>query len=247
MSKIIKNTISPIRREPIRLTLKSITKKVEEPKEMIINYEQLILDAQNKAEQIIREAERQKEIIMASIEEAKQNIEIERNQIMEEAREEGFKQGFQAGQEAGYTEYKEKINSAKEIIQLTKEEFEKKLEAANETILMIAMKVAEKILVKQLNEHPNDFLNIVQQVIDEVKEYPEVKIFVPPSQYDLVRKNKEEFQQLFTTNVELYVLPDHNLEPYGVHVESSSGKIDASITTQVEQLKMRLLDFIRED
>jgi len=247
LSKVIKNTSSPIIRDPIRLTLKTIEQKVEEPKEEDINYEQLILDAQNKAQEIIQEAEKEKEKIMATLEEARQNLELERVKVMEEAKEQGFNEGYKAGKQDGYSEFEAKINSAKEIIQLTKDEFEKKIDSANEVILTIAMKVAEKILVKELSKNENDYLNIVQEAIDEVKEYPEVKIYVPPSQYDLVRKNKEEFQELFTMNVELYVIPDHHLEPYGVQVESSSGKIDASITTQVEQLKMRLLDFIRED
>lgn len=247
MSKVIKSRYSPFQCEPLRLTLKEIKREEEMQEHSENQSKQMELNAYEQAERIIQEAQIKKEQIVQEIEKEKQQWEKERERLKEKAKKAGYEEGFQAGKEAGLKQYEEMIHHAKEVIHLAKLDYHNKLESSAETILLIAMKAAEKIIQTKLEEQPERFLNIVHSVMEEVKENPEVKICVHPKHYELVVQNREELQSLFTMDIELYIIPDHKLGTFAVEVESTSGKIDASVSTQVEQLKIQLLDLIRED
>ncbi len=233
--------------EPIKLVLKALeVQKHDQQEKEQTNDKNDLKKAKEEAETILKKAYEERASCLAEIDELRNNWQKEREAFIQEAQKIGYDEGFHAGEKAGFQAYEAAIKKVEHIMEVAKTDYVKKIESAEEQIVLLAMKAAEKIVKTTLAEEPKKFQSIVKAVIEEVKDYPEVKIFVHPEQYEFILFHKEEFEQLFTKVVDLFIIPDAKLKPFSVHVESTSGKIDASIETQIEQLKNKLLDFMKE-
>lgn len=250
LSRVIKSGHAWSLHKPHKLTIRTIQIQEEfaasDQKENT-QRSQFLEAAHLEAEKILEKAEEEKTRLLKEIEKEREAWQEEKARLIEEARKEGYQDGFEKGKKDGLQEYENVIESARQVVQLSKKDYEKKIEASEETIIEIAVKVAEKIIAANLKREPELFTGLVREVICEVKEYPEVKIYVHPDKYEFMLEQKEELMELFTTKTELYIFPDVNLPENGICVESPFGKIDASIDTQLEQLKSKLLNIVRED
>ncbi|MFS1518373.1 flagellar assembly protein FliH [Bacillus sp. SCS-151] len=209
--------------------------------------QQLITDAKQEAKELLENANKQLKQVNEEIEQTKQAWLKEKQQLEAEAKETGYKAGFQSGEEAGYTEYSEKLSEAKHIVSLTKKDYHEILDSAEEKMLLIGIKVAERILGETLDGDEGQFVHIVKRALKEVKEHTDIKIYVHPSQYDLVISRKNELLDLLNHMTELYIYPDEDRKETGCIIESSFGKIDASVDSQLEEIKAKLIELLVEE
>ncbi|MGX1900342.1 flagellar assembly protein FliH [Thermolongibacillus altinsuensis] len=204
----------------------------------------LVEEAKQQAQHIRHEAEAYYQSVQQQILQEQQAWEQEKQQWIEKAQREGYERGLQQGKEEGLQQYQQLLNQAKRVIDSANQQFYDMLQSADETILLVALKVAERIIGERLNENKEHFLSLVKQVIKEVREHEEVKIYVHPSYYDLLIRQKDELKALFSQEAHLFIYPDQDLPETGCVVESPFGRIDASVDTQLEQLKAQLLERI---
>ncbi|WP_339174366.1 flagellar assembly protein FliH [Anoxybacillus sp. FSL W8-1294] len=217
----------------------------EQPAETMMQHAQMLIEqAEQQAANIRQEADMYYASVQQQIAEERRKWEEERNEWINEARQEGYAVGLEQGREEGFQQYMEAIREAKKIAQSANEQFYHMLQSADETILLVACKVAERIIGERLAENKEHFLGLVKQVIQEVREHEEVKIYVHPAYYDVVVRQKEELKALFSQDVHLFIYPDETLAETSCIVESPFGRIDASVDTQLEQLKQQLLERI---
>ncbi|MGG3956062.1 flagellar assembly protein FliH [Bhargavaea massiliensis] len=217
----------------------------EQHEEATIQHVQMMIEqAEQQAANIRQEADMYYASVQQQIAEEQRKWEEERNEWINEARQEGYVVGLEQGRQDGLQQYMEAIREAKQIVQSANEQFYHILQSADETILLVACKVAERIIGERLAENKEHFLGLVKQVIKEVREHEEVKIYVHPAYYDVVVRQKEELKALFSQDVHLFIYPDETLAETSCIVESPFGRIDASVDTQLEQLKQQLLERI---
>ncbi|WP_458413902.1 flagellar assembly protein FliH [Schinkia sp. CFF1] len=264
MSKIIKSSFAQLEEGQKRiLSLRPFSKDFryfeEGSTNEIINKTSNIQEVDEKAEEIIREAEKEAINIlknaenklhemMHQIEIEKQNWDTEKEHWIEMAKNEGYEEGLNLGKQDGFNEYKTFIDLAKETVSLSKQDYEKNVEQAEMTILHLGLKTAEKIIGFTLDVNPEAFMNLVKRVIKEVKDHQDVQIHVHPLYYDLLISQKEEIKAFFTNPItELYIIPDDELEQTDCVIESSFGRIDASIDTQLHEIKMKLIQILEGD
>jgi flagellar assembly protein FliH len=202
---------------------------------------QIILEnAKVEAETLKREAKLYYENVQRQILQEKENWEDEKQQLVEMARKEGYEIGLQQGHQDGLAQYHQLIEQARQIVESANNEYYRQVEAANETILLIGLKVAEKILNAHLNENDEHFVSLVKRAIREAREHSEVKIYVHPTYYDAVISQKDELKEIFNQEVDLFIYPDAQLPEHGCIIESPFGRIDASVDTQLQQIKEKL-------
>ncbi|EPZ39243.1 flagellar assembly protein H [Anoxybacillus ayderensis] len=217
----------------------------EQHDEAMTAHAQMIIEqAEQEAENIRQEADMYYASVQQQMEEERRRWEEERDQWVNEARQEGYAVGLEQGRQDGLQQYMEAIREAKQIVQSANEQFYHMLQSADETILLVACKVAERIIGERLAENKEHFLGLVKQVIKEVREHEEVKMYVHPTYYDVVIRQKDELKALFSQDVHLFIYPDDTLAETSCIVESPFGRIDASVDTQLEQLKLQLLERI---
>jgi flagellar assembly protein FliH len=210
------------------------------------DYETIMKQVKQEAAQIKQEAEQYYESVRRQVLKAKEEWRIEKEQLVQSAREEGYHAGFEHGRQEALQHYEQLIAEARHITELANAQFYEQINASAETILRIGIKVAERILGETLGKEHDYFLSLVKRVLQEVREQTEVTIYVHPLSYETVAKQKEELKSLFPHEVDLFIHPDDQLQEYGCIIETPFGRIDASVDTQLMQIKEKLAARMKE-
>ncbi|MBE4908730.1 flagellar assembly protein FliH [Bacillus luteolus] len=206
--------------------------------------EAIIQEAQRKAEHLLSSAKLDLEKTLEEIENQKLKWDSEKQELQALAKKEGYSYGLAEGKQEGLDEYKTLIAEAREIIDISKQEYSTLINSSEETILKIGLKVAKKIITKELNDNNEDFLLIVRKAIKEVSEYTQIQIQVHPRYFELLLNQKEELRNLFNKETELSIYPNEELQETGCVIESSFGRIDASVDSQLIEIKHKLLSLL---
>ncbi|MBP1949123.1 flagellar assembly protein FliH [Virgibacillus litoralis] len=173
----------------------------------------------------------------AEIEKAKENWEIEREKYIKQAQDEGYKKGFELGKQEGQDQYKELLTNANKIVESATKDYHSTIDQSDETILELAIHVAEKIIKKELNENPESFIQIVNTAIKEIKDQSELSIYLHPNNYELVMKQKDEIVQLVDKDLNVSFYINDQLKEDSCLIEHPFGRIDASIDVQLQELR----------
>lgn len=208
--------------------------------EEILHAEKQLEDLQQQKEQLLKE-------IAEEIAREKENWQIEKASYIDQANKEGYKAGFALGKEESFAEYKEKINQANLIIKSAQEEFYSVVEQSEQKIIDLAIHTAEKIINKEISNHPKSFLSIVTKAMEEIKDQPSVSIYLHPNNYEFVFKEKNELREVLDgdTNVEIYI--DQQINENGCLIKHSFGEIDASVDTQLDKIHDVLTEISMEN
>ncbi|MFD2443521.1 flagellar assembly protein FliH [Bacillus sp. CGMCC 1.16607] len=208
--------------------------------------EEILADVQLEAEAIKRHAIEEAENIRFQIEQDKLFWEEEKQRLIIAAQNDGFEQGLLQGRDQGLTEYQELIQSAHEVVVASKNEYQKQVESADQTILNIAMSVAEKILNKKL-EDQEQFFPIVKRALIEAKNYREIQLHIHPTHYGFLLSHKDELMGLFPRETDFYLYPNDSLTEWSCVIESSNGRIDASVDSQLIEIKKKLQEMMESE
>ncbi|MCA0983330.1 flagellar assembly protein FliH [Halobacillus yeomjeoni] len=216
-----------------------IVQQKQEAQEIMDQADGELEQAREAAEKMLAEAEDQ-------IKNARQNWEEERQNLVKEAKEEGYVAGLQQGKDQGYEEYLEKLSQANDIIGQAKEEHRSIVNASQESIAEIALRCAEKILAMQIQEDPQSFFSLVKKATKEVQDQPDVTIYVHPDQFETVNIQREELKMVTDTKTDVSILVKEDLRPMSCIIESPFGRVDAGIDSQLNELRQKIFEMIDE-
>lgn len=227
-----------------------IIKSTERPAE---NVEQLkdaavikgsVYDAAAEARRIIERAKEQAAQIVASaqpeidarwaeldrerdrLNEERHLIEEERQAALEQAREEGYREGFA------------KMNEM--IFDLT----EKKREVftqAEADIIRLSIRVAARIIGRELRQHPDTIADIVTQAIQTVRNQTKITVRVNPDDLDSLAKSRDQVMGRIGQSKIVDFQSDVKVQPGGCIIESEAGTVNAQLKTQLEVMEKVLL------
>ena len=209
-----------------------------------IDVQAAVQEAQQQAKEIINHAKQEADLLHQHMEEQRQAFAIEKDRIANQAREEGFSAGLHEGREKGYLEYSAIIQSAKSVVDSAKHDYRMHIDSSEREILELGLKVAEKILGVKITNNEEEFLSIVKRALKEARDNQEVQLHVHPNHYDFLLANKEELIMLFPKEVNFYIYPNDELSESGCLIESESGRIDASVDSQLEEIKRKLIELL---
>ncbi|MDQ0159095.1 flagellar assembly protein FliH [Alkalibacillus salilacus] len=197
--------------------------------------ENKLAEAKQQAEQIINDAQSQ-------INQEREQFEQEKETAYKQAHEQGYQEGFQKGEEQGEAQYNELIEKANSVLEKANLDYHEQVKSAEDSILLIAMKAAEKIVRQYLQEDESRLMPIIQEAIEEVSDQPEIKVYVHATQYQMVLDHKESLQEMLNNYSTLSIYPKKSIEEFGCVIETEQGQIDISIDTQLNELKRTLLN-----
>lgn len=229
------------------ISIKYIASNLEEDLESQQVKQRLVENATNEANAIKQQAMEELERVRQQIHLEQQNWETEKVQLMEEANAQGFAKGMEQGKQAGYQDFLEHIQLSKSIVHSSKEDYQKYLYSAEKKILDLGIKIAEKILNKKIEEKEAYFFSLVKKVLKETRNQKEIQLHVNPIHYQYLLSEKEELLSLFPVQPNLFIFPDENLLQNDCMIETSTGRIDASVDTQLSMIKQKLLDFLESE
>ncbi|MDA7025864.1 flagellar assembly protein FliH [Bacillus sp. CLL-7-23] len=242
LSNIIKQRLSSIPEEKRRtISIKEVKASKEEEELLGEPDPQLLLhQAKQEANQLLEKANLELEQTRRQIDEEKTNWDTERQALIEQAKKEGFEAGFEHGKADAHKTYQSYLENANAIVSSARQDYEEKIEQSAEEIITLAVSLAKKVW----HQKPDDkaaFIELVKQVLSEIKEFDDISIYVDPEYYEMVRSQKNELQQLLQYGTHLAIYADEKAVKGTCYIETAFGRIDASIDTQLEQLKQKLL------
>ncbi|WP_158211772.1 flagellar assembly protein FliH [Alkalihalobacterium alkalinitrilicum] len=207
---------------------------------------QLIEQAEQQAQLIIQQAENAANQGRDEIELERQHVYNELEQLKEQTRQQGYEDGFQQGLEAGELQYRETIEQAIQIIEASKKDYHEVIEQAQPTIIDLAFTISQKIIGNAVRNEEEAWLTLVKEAILEVRDQDEVKVYVHPDWYERTLYHKSELLSLLSHTEQLFIYPDLQLQENGCVIETSYGRIDASMDSQLTELKHLLHEKLKE-
>ncbi|MFD6438718.1 flagellar assembly protein FliH [Peribacillus sp. NPDC060186] len=227
--------------------LDSLETEREEEGKVVRHFQsdEFLNQAKQEAEFLLIEARQKAKAIADEVQQAREHWEKqEKIMYIEQAQKEGYQQGIEDGIQKGYNEVAGEIAFAKEVVESSKKDYQQHIKSSESVILELAMKVAGKVIGHQLESDEESFLSIVKIAIKEARDYREVQLHIHPVQYQSILSHKEELISIFPKDTELYIYPDDDLDESSCIIVSENGRIDASVDSQLQEIKMKLTELL---
>lgn len=203
-------------------------------------------DAEREASQIVSRAMDEAEQIRQQIHLEKQEWEQQKSILAEESRQLGFEQGYQEGKNQGYADYHQTILFAQETVDASKRDYQNHIESSEKVILDLGVKIAGKILGEKLSAEEG-IISLVKRALKNSRDYKDIQLHVHPMHYQELLAQKEELIAIFPKDIDFYIYPDDELEETACIIESENGRIDASVDSQLEEIKIKLFEMLESE
>jgi type III secretion protein L len=208
IGKVIKGDAAPVESSP-----GESRPALRPPRPGVVNAE--VFEAHQSAQSIVEAARRQAEEII-------QVAEMEKTRVLDEAKAQGRQEGL--------AQVTEQIVRAK----LLRTEF---LQNAENDIVALACKVAEKIIGRDLERNPEVVVDICATAIENVRTAQQVVVRVNPQDAAILRERRKRMMELIGRVKEIAIKEDGEVPRYGCIIETDSGTLDAQLSTQLEMLR----------
>ncbi|MFC1610687.1 FliH/SctL family protein [Myxococcota bacterium] len=169
------------------------------------------------------EAQSIKNRAQAEADEIHRRAEIEAEQLKEQA----YQLGYEEGRNTGAEELAEVVAKASARLQQIEAQVEPQLRE-------LALKIARKIIGRELEFHPEGVVDIVKQALSEkARQRQEIFLRVHPEDLQFIRENKADLLEVLSRAKEIGIREDPDVERHGVIIETDAGTIDAQLETQL--------------
>jgi type III secretion system HrpE/YscL family protein len=169
------------------------------------------------------------DVVALAQEKARQIIEEalrEQDSIRERARQEGNAQGL--------AEWNRVLTEANQRADELTNSWE-------ETMLRLSVRVAEKIIGEQLRVHPETIVEIIREVIKNIRPGKRLTIQVNQADAQQARARIDRIKDGLSTSSEIEIVASGSVSPGGCLIESELGIIDARLETQLKCLEEALV------
>ena len=178
-----------------------------------------IFEARQSAQSIIEEAQRERERILAE-------AEVEREAVLAKAQDQGRKEGLAQSNEAIL---RAKMQ-AREIVA-----------GAEREIVELALKIAQKIIGRDVERSPELVMDICANAIESVRSARSLVLRLHPDTAKFLRERKADLMQLIGRSVDLAIREDPEVDRVGCIIQTEFGTVEADLPTQLEMLQNVLL------
>lgn len=206
----------------------------------IANLNQKLQNLNKQSDQILFD-------LKEKIEQEKEAWNIQKEQERKEAQQQGYEDGFQQGKQEVLEQYQTLIQEANDIVDKAKEDYYKTIEKHEKAIITLAIKAAEKILTKEIEQDESYVTSIIRKAMEELKDHSHVAIYVSPKDYELVINQKDELEQSLQEGEILSIYVDQKLSQGDCILSHPFGQIDISIDLQLQQIKNALEEKLTEN
>ncbi len=158
---------------------------------------------------------------------------------LEEAVRRAYQQGFEAGKKEALAQIEEQIRSLSSVVEELLAYKEQIYREAEKDLVELAFTIAEKIVNTALDTDRSLVLNIVSSAISRMKEVEEMTIFISPEDEPILLERKDDILQGITAKVNF--VPREDVSRGGCVIQTSMGRIDAMIGSQLEEIKAKVI------
>ncbi|MGM7701170.1 flagellar assembly protein FliH [Pseudalkalibacillus sp. Hm43] len=205
--------------------------------------EKLLTEARQEAERLVSEAQNEINQKLEELAQKEADLQSYISKAEQEAAEKGYQEGYEQGQKNGEEEYRSLIAEANRILASAQSHHHQKMMECEPELIELSVSVAGKIIGENL-DFEDKWKTFISEALNQVKQEEDIKLFVPPKHYTSSVELAKNLSSIF--NTEIIVYPDDSKTDLGCVIETKYGQIDASIDSQLEELKEKLLELVGE-
>ena len=176
-----------------------------------------------------------------------EKLQVESEQRVASAREEGYKDGFREAETKAKDELFAEINTQKKslvdsIITLESalKQSQKHLEDLEKELSAISVDIAKEVILNEVSENSQKIaLGLTKELLNSIMDATNIKIKVNPSDYLFLKEQLSE-------NTKVEILSDSAVSLGGVVIVSDSGNLDGTIMARYKNLKQSVLENMRD-
>lgn len=206
----------------------------EEEKNML---EKEIQNLQDQIENLKREKERMIDSTKEEIKREKENWDQEKKLLINQGYQEGYEIGISEGRQKAEVQYETLINQMNDLEKMAIKDYHTRLEQTDHVIVDLSVNIAEKIIQDEIAKDPKMFLNIVTAAITEIKDQSQISIHAHPDNYEILMKQKGELINTLDGDTKLSIFMNQKMTVNECLIEHPFGQVDASVDTQLEQIR----------
>jgi flagellar assembly protein FliH len=203
--------------------------------------EAILSEARLQATRIVQQAEEDaaRKIHEAQASAAHTILEIEsrREAILEELRQKGYAEGYQEGRGQADEEAAKIVQDAMDSLDQLAGTLRAEVKRNEEKLLKLAIGIAEKILMDEVNVRPDAVTKALDEALNKVSDLEEVIIKVHPDDLPAVQAQEEAFRDRLRNVRKVEFLSSPKIQKGGVFIETASGSVDAQIKTQLSVIQ----------
>jgi type III secretion protein L len=167
----------------------------------------------------------------AHAEQIRKEVDVERSQIIEAAREQGYEQGLCHWNAA--------------MLELADAQ-ERKAAANEPELIRLAVRMAQRIIGEELRINPEVIVGIARECLRSLGRERLLTIRVPAGDLELVRHRIVLLREAAGPNRSIEVIADATIPPGGCIVESEYSVVDARLGTQLRCMEELLLRSVKK-
>lgn len=158
--------------------------------------------------------------------------------VHEEARQQGYQDGLTAG-EAKLEQASRALSDALAEIQHLRESV---LINSRQDMLNLVMTIAEQLVQQELTLKADAILPVVERALKSAVRSENMRVKVHPGDLETVTEHKPLFLASVSGLTAISFEADASMTPGGCKIESDLGEVDATLETQLEEIRSALAD-----
>lgn len=211
---------------------------------LFVERDRMLKDARTQIELERSAVEQMRQTAQEDITAMQTAWEQEKTALQQKAYDEGFQVGYEEGRNKSISDMSESVKIANEVTVQSKENALKYLDDQERNILEIAMRTAERILGKTLEEDEDAFLSIVKRGLKEAREMKEIKLYTSVYRFELISSNRAELASIFPPDVPFLLFANDDFDTDDCIIETNQGRIVVSVDEQLNELKEKLVEML---
>jgi len=184
-----------------------------------------------------REAEK---IIASAREEAQRIWDAARKEGWQKGYEDGFSQGAVAGEKEGLARTNELYRQALNILSETEKNRAERISRLETDIVKLAVAMAEKIITSQLTLDEQIVVQIARSTMKKLVEPRYINIYAHPRDAEILMRQQRLLTEEESESIPIKIIKQSDLSPGSCIIETDKGTVDASMGTQIRELKKEL-------
>ncbi len=196
-----------------------------------------IQNLRDNLENLKQEKEKMLQSTKEEIKHEKENWEQEKQLLIKQGYQEGYELGVAEGKITAEKQYETLIHKINNLEKTAIKDYHTRLEQSDYVIVDLSVNIAGKIIKEEITTDPKLFLNIVTAAITEIKDQSQVSIYVHPNNYESLMKQKGELINTLDGDTKLSIFINQKMTENECLIEHPFGQIDASVDTQLQQIR----------
>lgn len=195
----------------------------------------------------LAEEQQQAHAEMAEWRETQQQQALEQaEQQGQAAAEAGFQEGFTQGLAQAEADFLQKRELMESLIAAAYEEQRRIIRESEPFLLSLSTEIARKIIRNELMQDDVQLLSIIRHALRQADDTEEVAIHVALEDYPAMLPFEDELKSYIRAGAELKLMPVAGQTPSGCTIHTKNGSFDATLDSQLNEIKKQLLVYCEE-